>query len=184
MVYIWRVPEDYPQSLFGEYQREGAPDRFLLKRGEHLPAQFGVPVIRFDGVIADLRKFDCLANNALVPLVNARCAAILTEVASKDVQFIPTRVEAADGVTDEFSLLNVTSKVKCIDRERSVFSFVPGTQQIMSFRKLEYFESCLGEHRLARDSDYLGHLLLDDAASMRLRGCTGIALRRPSEIAW
>ena len=28
MIYLWRISDDYPQSLIGEYQREGTPDRF------------------------------------------------------------------------------------------------------------------------------------------------------------
>jgi hypothetical protein len=186
MVYLWRVPDGYPQSLIGQYQREATLDRFLLKKGERLFGQVETPTIKFNGMLAQLRQFDCLANSALVPLVNEKCAAILTEVAPSDVQLVAAQVEAADGGAEEFSLVNITCKVQAIDRGRSVFSYVPGTQQIMSFRRLEYVESCLGEHALARDAEYLGHLLVAEPVAMRLKreGCKGIELLKPSEIAW
>jgi len=186
MVYLWRVPDDYPQSLIGEYQRESGPDRFLFKKGERLSSQVGAPVIRFQGTLDKLREFDCLANNALVPLVNAKCGALLSELAPSDVELITAKVEAADGITEEFSLVNVTSKVKGIDRDRSVFTYVPGSQQIMTFRKLDYFEDCLGEHALARDSEYLGHLLVSEEIAKRLKreAGRGIELLKPTEIDW
>ncbi len=186
MIYLWRVSDNYPQSLIGEYQREGTPDRFLFKKGETLPEPVGLPIIKFNAPISKLRKFDCLTHSALVPLVSATCAELLREIAPSDVQLIKARVVGSDSVTDEFSLVNVTSKVCGIDRERSEFKCVPGTQQIMSFRKLSYVEDCLGRHGLARDSEYLAHLLVSNAVAERLinEGLSGIALIKPTEVAW
>ena len=186
MIYLWRISDDYPQSLIGKYQREGTPDRFLFKKGEALPETVGTPIIKFDAPLAKLREYDCLSHSAMVPLVSAACAELLQEIAPTDVQFIKTQVIGSDSATEEFSLVNVTSKVCGIDRERSVFKYVPGTQQIMSFRKLSYVEGCLGIHGLARDSEYLSHLLVSNSVAERLinEGLSGIALIKPTEVAW
>jgi hypothetical protein len=186
MVHLWRVSDDYPQSLIGAYQRATGPDRFLLKKGERLSDQAGIPAIRFEGTLQRLREFDCLANDALVPLVNAKCGSLLMALAPDDVELVAARVEASDGVTEEFSFVNVISKVKGIDHERSSYRYVPGTKQIMSFRKLEYVETCLGEHGLARDAEYMGHLLVADRIATRLRreAGRGIDLLEPTQIAW
>lgn len=186
MTYLWRVSEDYPQSMIGEYKRDGTPDRFLFKKGERILEPIGVPIIKFDCSLAKLREFGCLANNAMVPLISAVCAAALIEMAPDDVQLIKAIVVGIDGETEEFFLLNVTSKVSCIDHEQSEFTLVPGSKQIMSFRRLSLLPGCLGQHGLARDSEYSSHLLVSDVIVTRLScaGLKGIAFISPSEIAW
>ena len=186
MTYLWRVSDDCPQSLIGEYQREESPDRFLFKKGETVPETVGLPVIKFNASIEKLCEFDCLASSVMVPLINARFAAILQEVVPSDIQLVKAHLIGMDGDTEEFVLMNVTSKVNGIDRDQSEFKYVPGTQQIMSFRKLNYLEGCLGRHGLARDVEYLSHLLVSDSVAGRLisEGLVGIEVVKPTEMNW
>jgi hypothetical protein len=186
MTYLWRISDDYPQALMGEYQREGAPDRFLFKRGELLPADIGVPVIKFNAPIRRLCEFDCLVSSVMVPLVNSKFAAILSDAAPSDVQLLKVKVAGIDGELDGFSLLNLTNKINGIDHDSSEFKCVPGTQKIMSFSKLEYVEGCMGDHGLARDAEYLSHVLVSDTVAERLlrESLKGVELVKPVDIAW
>ncbi len=64
MVYLWKIPDEYPEKLIGEYDRENSPDRFIFKKGEILSSDLAKPVIMFDVSVQDLRELDDLANNA------------------------------------------------------------------------------------------------------------------------
>ena len=51
-----------------------------------------------------------------IPVVSRRAADLLLGVAGADVQFIPTRI---DGVDRGFSLVNVVTRLDCVDPRRS-----------------------------------------------------------------
>jgi hypothetical protein len=183
---LWSIPDSYPESLIGEYVRLSSPDRFLFRQGLRLSEDVGLPVVRFAASLNTLLQYACLPNNAMVPLIRNDFGARLSEIAAADVQLINTKVQTQDGESDDFFILNVTSKITGIDKEQSVFSFVPGTEQIMAFKRLAYIESCLGTHMLARDAEYLSHLLVSEELVKVLRAekVSGVEFLLPSEISW
>lgn len=184
--HLWRIPDSYPESLIGEYVRSGSPDRFLFRQGLRLSEDVGLPVLRFAAPLKTLLQYACLPNNAMVPLIRNDFGVRLSEIAAADIQLIKTKVQAQDGDSDDFFILNVTSKVTGIDKEQSAFSFVPGTDQIMAFKRLAYSESCLGTHMLARDAEYLSHLLVSEelVEVLRAEKVSGVEFLLPSEISW
>lgn len=186
MTYLWRIPDDYPRSMIGEYKREGTPDRFLFKRSELVPESVGLPGVKFDASCAELRKFDCLSSNAQVPIVSPDLAKFLLEFAPNDIQFVSMQVEANDGAIEDYVLLNVIKKVSCINHDISKYMIVPGTTEIMGFRQLDFVSGCMGEHSLARDSEYLSHLLVADHVAHHFvgRGFKGVALVEPVDVTW
>lgn len=181
MTFLWQCPETSSDGLIGTYSRSNALDRFELRRGKRIEVNEGGPTVRFDARTRDLLTFDCLSNTA-APLISQRMAQALRDTCSQDVQLLPARIEAADGALDGWSLLNSTATVRAIDHEKSVYTMVRGTQAIMSFRHLEYLEGCLGEHQLARDAEYLGHLLVSDSLAKGLSGFAGVSFERPEEV--
>lgn len=184
--HLWRIPDSYPESLIGEYVRSGSPDRFLFRQGLRLSEDVGLPVLRFAAPLKTLLQYACLPNNAMVPLLRNDFGGRLSEIAAADVQLIKTKVQAQDADCDDFSILNVTSKVTAIDKEQSAFRFVPGTDQIVAFKRLAYSESCLGTHMLARYAEYLSHLLVAEELVKVLRAekVSGVEFLLPSEISW
>jgi hypothetical protein len=86
---------------------------WLLARGEsaHVEGRIRIPIY----VPGRSLDFSLLAG-APIPVVRARVAAVFSELAPDDVQFIPVDV---DGQTEPYVLLNVTRVVKCIDDEAS-----------------------------------------------------------------
>lgn len=181
MTFLWQYPETTSDGLIGTYLRSNALDRFELRRGKRIEVHEAVPTVRFDGRTRDLLAFDCLSNTA-APLISQRMAQALRDTCSQDVQLLPARIEAADGGLDGWSLLNSTATVRAINHKKSVYTMVRGTQAIMSFRHLEYLEGCLGEHQLARDAEYLGHLLVSDSLAQALSGFAGVSFERPEEV--
>jgi hypothetical protein len=186
MTYLWRIPDSYPESLIGEYVRTIGPDRFMFRQGQKVPDDVGVPVVKFAAPLAKLLPYSCLANNAMIPLVNAELVTLLSSQAAAYIQLIKAKVEAEDGESDNFSILNLTSKIVGIDKSKSSFNMVPGTQKIMSVKRLSYVEGCLGSHMLARDADYLSHLLVSDELVEILNAgkLLGVEFLRTEEINW
>ncbi len=186
MVYLWKIPDEYPEKMIGEYDRENSPDRFVFKKGELLPEDVGKPIFRFDADVTELKKLDDLANNAMVPVISERLAAVLAEVVSNDIQLIDVAIKAKDEDLEGYKLLNIVNKVIGIDKSQSKFTLVPGTDQIMGFRSLKYEDDCLGEHALARDAEYSSNLIVSQALAEKLleMKVTGIGLYLPENIDW
>lgn len=187
MVYLWRIPDEYPQHFIGEYDKNNSQDRFEYKRGVRTTnkAEGEGPVINFDkATLSELDKFGCLASNAMVPIVNEKISSVLFEIAPNDVEFCDVMVKAKDGDAHNYKLVNVISLCKGIDHEKSKYTLVPGAEQIMGFRALSYKEGCLGIHKLARDEEYLSHLLVSEEVCNVLNklGMSGLAFYRPEDI--
>lgn len=130
--------------------------------------------------------YSCLPNDGMIPLIRKDFGDFLIKELGRDIQFINARIRTLEAASDDYFILNVTSKVVGIDPERSDFNLVPGTQQIMSFKRLSYVEGCLGEHMLARDAEYLSHLLVSAELVEILNGykLSCVEFQRPEEVKW
>lgn len=183
---LWRIPERYPASVIGVFRSAEAMDRFTLKRGQFLEKFAGIPVIDFGVSLRVLRKFDCLVSSAMVPIVGPTLARILAKFASENVQLIPARVIGSDGEAVEFAVLNVVGTVQCIDHARSSYEVLPGSNQILSFRKLEFVEGCLGARHISRDCEYLSHIVVSErlVTEVRSLGLAGVDFMEPINVRW
>jgi hypothetical protein len=86
---------------------------WLFEQGKpvHVEGRIRIP-INIPGKALDFS----LLTSGPVPVVHARVAAVLAEMAPGDVQLIPVEVE---GQAEPYFLLNITRVVKCIDDEAS-----------------------------------------------------------------
>lgn len=173
MVYMWNFPKGYPEKWIGEYDYDRGPDRFLFSDGTSIdpfPAQ--PPLVRFAATGKQLTKFHELTNDAMVPLVDSNIAEVLKNTCPDQVQFLPAELKCKDTVINDYSFLIATKKVIGIDHKQSVYSHVHGTTAIMGFRKAVYKEGCLGSFDLARDEEYLSHLLVSERLYRSLSNLT------------
>lgn len=188
MTYLWRIPDKYPQSLIGVYDKNNIRDRFSFKRGEKITIDSDRPIINFENAtLSRLSNFGCLASNVMVPIVNEKICKVLSDFFPDDVQFCDVIVRAKDGDSEEFKLVNVINTVKGIDHDKSTYTLVPGTQQIMGFRALKYQDRCMTEKsQLARDSEYLSHLIVSEKVCDVLSelNLPGLAFYKAEDIAW
>lgn len=184
MPFLWQIPDGYPEEAIGDYDREASPDRFLLRKACGLGGSFGVATVRFKVSGDALREFDELPNSSMTPLVSERLKSLLSGVCPLDVEFLPTNVIAANGRLSGYSLLNVVHAVKATNLSQSAVVPIPGTQAIMKFNRLRLLEGCMGEHQLARNADYLSHILVGDglAKEMLREKISGVRLAVPEEI--
>ena len=184
MPFLWKIPNDYPEDAIGEYVRGVSPDRFLLRKACRLEGSFGVATVRFEIDSGALRGFDHLPNSSMIPLVTPRLKSLIESVCPKDAEFFEAKVITSDGELSGYSLLNVTRSVKATDMSQSSVVLIPGTSAIMKFNRLKLLRGCMGEHLLARNSDYLSHLLVNDSLAQRILNerFSGVWLMPPEEV--
>jgi hypothetical protein len=185
MPLLWRIPEDYPQSQIGRYNRVHGPDRFLFLEGCRIQEPFKIrPQVKFDCKKDDLHHDDCIWSDAGVPIVNERMKSFLSERVFDQVQFFDVDISAKNGGITGHYILNVTSIVEVIDMNSSKYDFVFGTEGIMSFSALRVIDGSMGGVSIGRDKNYLSYLFLSDllAQQFKIAGFQGLSLVEPSSI--
>lgn len=161
MLYLWEIPNEYPEALIGEYDRQHGPDRFTFKLGQPLDPLPSLPLrFRFQANSSTLRTWHDLGNNAMVPLVSKTVGDLLISRCPQDLQLLTTRLECFDTEIADYSLVIVTNKIRGLDHFRSEIALIRGTHSIMKVTNPIYFGSCLGPHCMARDEEYLSNLLV------------------------
>ncbi|MBU1927345.1 MAG: DUF1629 domain-containing protein [Pseudomonadota bacterium] len=181
MIYLWFDPLDYPEERLGRYEREISPDQFLLRRGKKLEVnEFSEPTVTFRFPRKTMLQYDCLCNGSGLPLINDRIKTVLENIAPNDVQFFKAKVICSDGALEGYQFLNVTNKVVGMDREKSRYE---DNGMYTSFTYLTYKPNCMGEHLIARDAEYLGHILVSEELKkvFDTERFTGIRLVRPED---
>lgn len=143
------------------------------------------PIVIFEISKTRVKQFDCLPNNIGIPLVNERVKKLLEEIAPDDVQFFKAKLKCSDGEMGGYYFVNATHKVKGIDFEKSIYKKVDMARNTFryNFDYMTYKSGCMGEHKFARDADYLGNLLVrEDAAKVLEKAkITGVRLVRPED---
>ena len=185
MIYIWQDLEDVKNKDIGVYDREVSFDSYFLWQGRLLKeTEFQPkPTVEFEITMKRVQQFDCLANNTLIPLVSQRLRMLLENIAPNDVQFIPAKLMCKDGVLENYYFLNITHFIKGLDHERSDYTMMLDLPNIRGFRYAVYKTNCLGAHYLAREEEYKGHLLVNDAIKrlFEKHKITGVWIVRPEE---
>src|SRR6185436_16529586 len=162
MIYLWKIPDEYPEELIGEYVREKSPDRFLFHHGKPIPQRDLVPSFTFTAEPAVLCEYDVLPNSTMIPLVSERVVQILSHVCPNNFELVKASVSAAGEKLPGFSLVNVLPRVASVDHGGSNFIFIPGTKQIMKFDRLKLKADALGSHHLAREIEYDSFILVSE----------------------
>ncbi|MFA5193784.1 MAG: DUF1629 domain-containing protein [Verrucomicrobiia bacterium] len=187
MIYLWRIPEFYPELLIGEYQRDRSPDRFLFDRGTRVAEDIPAPSFVFNARnarLAVLGRYDILPNSTMVPLVTQRVARVLDEMAGEDIQLIPANVTAGGQLLSGFKLVNVLRLVSSIDHSQSNFVCIPGTKQIAKFNRFRVKPDALGYYHLAREAEYHPFILVSEALkrAFETHNFKGCAFIQPENI--
>ena len=185
MVYHWKISDNYPEKLLGEYDRQQSFDRFELKQGKPLadPQECELD-FRFSSTVKSLRNYDDLGNNALVPLISPAVATVIRETCPNDFQLVKANIECHDGCIDDFVVAVAVRTVNGLDHNKSKYSCLPGTKSIMKFEHAVYHDSCLQAFDAARDQEYLSNLLISKRLCQALKEFSGLGLYAQNEMNW
>jgi len=167
MIYLWEVPDCWPERLIGEYDRAKSIDRFALKQGEAISSEAGI-TIQFACKSDDLIKLDNLPNSALIPVVSCRLANLLSDQAPEDCQLVEVDIVSVDGHVDDYVAVVATKSVPVLDRYRSRFTLVPDTDEVMGIQELVCRKEGLQGLSIARDTQYLPNLFVSDELGTKI----------------
>ncbi len=188
MIYLWTYPDSIKNKEVGCYDNEHSSDQYLLFKRTFLNTEvFTSPQVEF--IISQKRvlTFDCLPNNAGIPLVNTKVRTIIEELAPKEVQFINANLHCTDGIlSNTYFYMNILHAIKGLDHEKSVYKKIPGEEDILSFKRSVYKENALNGFHIARDVEYVVSLLVNEQikAAFDAAKVTGVKLIPPEEVHW
>nr|WP_154985931.1 DUF1629 domain-containing protein [Paenibacillus xylanexedens] len=161
MLWIWSVPENFPNKKIGEYIKGSGTDRFVFREGRELTEQIDPPKIAFECSEESLN--DVLPNSGSLLIVSKKVIEILQRMCSKDIQIFEANVYIGEKKIPEYYLLNIISAVEVIDKTQSEYTTIKGTDAILNFKKIVYkFEILPNNYHLVRNLDYKSHVLVSD----------------------
>lgn len=164
--YIWSIPEGYPQSAIGILDETTATWYFPFRDGEPAGKFEPVPAFDYSGAsLKKLRRLGCLFNRSGLPLVDKAILSKMQDIGGSDFEALDCDVDALEGSTEEYKLINITNLSGCIDYDRSDVVFrPPDLGGIRTFRRLVLRPSGMGERSFSRERDWTGLLLVSRCA--------------------
>lgn len=189
MVYIWTVPRDYPLSMVGEHHPIGSADYLDYREARRLPDDYrAVDFIKFEQPIEKVLRYDNLESSISPPIVSPRLREAIEKLAPADVQFLPVRIVARDGQSDDYSIVNALKKVDAVDLGVSEPQFLADGISVIGWRKLVHRPDGMGDAGIGRDINYMGHLLVSERVKTELDlggfKFRGLGLRVSTDIPW
>lgn len=189
MIYFWDSPNTIKNKEVGCYNKESSPDRFLLFRSTLLDTDIFTPPPQVEFIIPQKRvlAFDCLPNNAGIPLVNTKIRTIIEALAPNEVQFINAELHCTDGIlSNTYFYMNVLHAIKGLDHEKSIYTKMVVDDHIMSFKRSVYKENALNPLHIARDIEYSTTLLVNEQIKIAFDEAkvTGVKLIPPEDVNW
>jgi len=160
MIWIWSIPDNYPNNRIGEYIDGSGTDRFVFREGKIIHQEVISPKIVFE--CAEKHLSDVLPNSGQLIVVSQRVLEILNEVCLQDIQVFNAKVINRGKRIQNYYLINVVNSVQVIDKEASEFKTIKGSDAILGFKKIVYKTEHLGSFNLVRNADYRSHILVSD----------------------
>lgn len=161
MLWIWSVPEDFPNKRIGEYVKGSGTDRFMFREGRELTEQIVPPKIVFECLEKHLN--DVLPNSGLLLIVSKKIVEILAEICPQDIQVFEANVYIGENKIPNYYLLNIVNAVEVVDKSKSEYTTIKGTDAILNFKKIVYkFDVLPNNHHIVRNLDYKSHVLVSD----------------------
>lgn len=161
MIWIWSIPDNWPNKRIGEYIKDSGTDRFVFRETK---------LLDINEIICPKVIFECdekylkgvLPNNASLLIVSSKVLEIVNSICPHDFQTLEANVYIMDKKIEGYFMLNILNAVEIIDKEKSIFQKFRGTDSIMGFDKIVYKRNDLLEHNLVRNADYRSHVLVSD----------------------
>ncbi len=103
---------------------------------------------------------DVLPNSGSMLVVSRKVIDILESFCSKDFQVFEANVYVKEKKISGYYLLNLTSSLQVIDKEKSLFRTMKNSTAILKFDKIVYSVEDITNNDIVRNSDYLSHVLV------------------------
>ncbi|WP_291581513.1 imm11 family protein [Clostridium sp. UBA6640] len=159
MIWIWSIPDEWPNKRIGIALKNTGTDRFEFLEGKILDENTTVcPNVVFDCE----EKFlsDVLPNSGSLLIVSRRVLNIIENLCKCDYQVFEANIFVGKNKVNGYYLLNILNPIEILDKSKSVFVTMKNSNAIFKFRKIVYKEDDLINHSIARNADYVPHVLV------------------------
>ncbi|MES2217348.1 MAG: DUF1629 domain-containing protein [Pseudomonadota bacterium] len=187
MLYLWVSPEDWSDKNTALYSNDNSTNRFIFLNGERLPFEIESRKLFYDAKVPqkNLLSYDYIVNTGYFPLVSLKVADLLNDLVPDEVQFVETEIRCKDGILTNYKGLNVTHKIKGIDRKNSIYTTSTVKEEYISgIKYLTCLPGCMGKYSIARDEDYSTNLMVTEKIKLAFENAKitkGINLVTPED---
>jgi hypothetical protein len=153
IIYIWNVPELYPDDCFVKLADGQFASSIGLSKGETFE---GSDCLKFNARCPanHLRGCSIIYSNKGVPLVAIEYMPLISELAHGYVQLIPSSIICTDGECLQYFTLNIIKLEAIIDYEKSEYITIKGTGVPFKINKVVCYRDALKHRIFARDLCY------------------------------
>jgi hypothetical protein len=197
MIYLWQTPSEFfeceevddLERYVGLYNSQKGPDCALLNGGSMEPALWSCTKadleFEFEVSKLELQEYDVTSVTARFIVVNQRVRNVLEKFAKDDLQFIPVTMICNDGTLDGYYAVNILSRVKGIDKQKSTIEW--STSDPAYIQGFGVGVGGLGNHHIAREEEFVFVLVsqeLKDALCSLSPPIKGVTFAVPEERYW
>ncbi|MEH7353861.1 DUF1629 domain-containing protein [Neobacillus drentensis] len=161
MLWIWSIPVGFQNKRIGEYIKGSGTDRFIFREGRELTEQIVPPKVVFE--CSEKYLNGVLPNSGLLLIGSKKIVDILEEICPHDIQVFEANVYVGEKKIPNYYLLNIVNAVEVLDKDKSDFTTIKGTNAILNFKKIVYkFDGLPNNHHIVRNLDYKSHVLVSE----------------------
>ena len=182
MSYLWRNPQKIQRKDIAIYESGDWPGYIEFKNGQPISEKIVCkPRLTFNNTLNKLNSFKILPNGSRLPIVHS---SVLPKIESflDNVEIIEVIVQVKGKEIQDYFLINVLNKTKCINHTKSKFSYVSGTSTILGFQKLSLIIDAPSPFHIARDIESFNLLIISKKLAEIIGSYKGLWLANPEDV--
>jgi len=113
------APDDYKEKFIGEYDHDSDSNAYDLMDCTELPTQWKCPDVKFECKLEQIPLIPVLAAPFII--FNNTIVKHVSELISNSTQYIPVKVIAKNGTTDDFLAVNILKEYEVWDLDISTW---------------------------------------------------------------
>lgn len=161
MIWMWNIPNTWPDKRIGTVNEETGTDRFEFLNGNVLDKN---EIVSPDIVFECQEKFlyDVLPNSGSLLIISERLLNIMKNLCEDDFQVFKANVFVKNKKIDGYYLINIVNKIEVLDKQNSIYTTILDTDAILNLKKVVYKQDNLLNHHIVRNLDCLSNVLVSE----------------------
>lgn len=159
MIWLWGIPNSYPDKRIGVYIKNSGTDRFEFLKGVTLDDKNIVPP-RINFSCDERHLVDVIPSSGNLIIISEKVLNLLNDMCPNDIQPFKANIFVNDKQIEGYYLLNIINTIEVFDNEKCEFSKYMGA--ITSIKKIVYKTDNLSGHDIVRNAEFKPHVLVSD----------------------
>ena len=143
--------ENFPQKGYAVYDKEKNCSEFsfmeCIKLEDLKNKKF---IFKTKSKLENILKCDFLPNTVCIPLINLKALDFINELCPNEFEYFDTIIEAKDGITSNYKLINILCSVKIADEKKSEYYYFNNNERF-GYKKLVAKDDPLEGRNMVRD---------------------------------